>query len=159
MKFMFSEFALYLYKSTIVPSIEYCCHVWAGAPSCYLDMLDKLEKQICRTVGPKLAASFEPLGHCRSVAFLTFFFRYYVGGCSSELTEFVPLPYSCWSSSRYSDRLHDFSVTIPRCYKDVSFRSFFPRTYTLWNSLPAECFPLTYDLISFKSRVNRHFLS
>ena len=120
MKFMFSEFALYLYKSTILPSTEYCCHVWAGAPSCYLDMLDKLEKQICKTVGPKLAASFKPLGHCRRVAFLTFFFRYYVGRCSSELTEFVPLPYSCWSSSRYSDRLHDFSVTVPRCYKDVS---------------------------------------
>ena len=110
MKFMFPEFAFYLYKSTIVPSIEYCCHVWAGAPSCYLDMLDKLEKQVCRTVGPKLAASFEPLCHCRSVAFLTFFFRYYFGGCSSELTEIVPLPYSCWSSSRYSDRLHDFSA-------------------------------------------------
>ena len=28
--------------------MEYCCHVWAGAPSCYLDMLDKLQKQDCR---------------------------------------------------------------------------------------------------------------
>ena len=26
------EFALYLYKSTIRPCMEYCCHVWAGAP-------------------------------------------------------------------------------------------------------------------------------
>ena len=26
---------------------------------------------------------------------------------------------------RYSDRLHDFSVTIPRCYKDVYVNSFF----------------------------------
>ena len=25
--------------------MEYCCHVWAGAPSCYLELLDKLEKQ------------------------------------------------------------------------------------------------------------------
>ena len=36
------EVALYLYKSTIRPCMEYCCHVWAGSPSCYLDMLDKL---------------------------------------------------------------------------------------------------------------------
>ena len=43
---------------------------------------------------------------------------------------------------------------IPWCYKDVSVNSFFPRTARLWNSLPAECFPFTYDLYSFKSRVN-----
>ena len=34
--------------------------------------------------------------------------------CSSELAELVPLPYSRGRSTRYSDRLHDFSVTIPR---------------------------------------------
>ena len=44
MKFLSAEVALYLYKSTIRPSIEYCCHVWAGAPSCYLELLDKLQK-------------------------------------------------------------------------------------------------------------------
>ena len=50
MKFFLSEVALYLYKSTIWPCLEYCCHVWAGAPSCYFDMSDKLQKQICRTL-------------------------------------------------------------------------------------------------------------
>ena len=44
--------------------MKYCCHVWAGAPSCYLELLDKLQKWICRTVGPSLAASLEPLAHC-----------------------------------------------------------------------------------------------
>ena len=33
MKFLSLEVALYLYKSTIRPCMEYCCHVWAGAPS------------------------------------------------------------------------------------------------------------------------------
>ena len=32
-KSLSSGIALYLYKSTICPCIEYCCHVWAGAPS------------------------------------------------------------------------------------------------------------------------------
>ena len=59
--------------------------------------------------------------------------------------------YSC-----YSGRLHDFSVTIPRCYKDVSVNSFFPCTAKLWNSLPIACFPFTYDLNGFRSRINRH---
>ena len=40
------------------------CHVWAGAPSCYWELLDKLQKQICWTVGPSLAASLGPLAHC-----------------------------------------------------------------------------------------------
>ena len=35
MKFLSPEVALYLYKSTIGPCIEYCCQIWAGAPSCY----------------------------------------------------------------------------------------------------------------------------
>ena len=59
-KFLSPEVALYLYKSTICPCVEYCCHIWAGAPSCYLELLDKLQKWICRTVGPSHAASLEP---------------------------------------------------------------------------------------------------
>ena len=46
MKFLSPEIALYLYRSTIRPCIEYCCHVSAGAPSCYLELLDKLLKRI-----------------------------------------------------------------------------------------------------------------
>ena len=146
MKFLSPEVALYLYKSTIRSRMEYCCHVWAGAPSCYLELLDKLQRLICRTVGPSLAASLEPLVHRQNVASLSLFYRYYFGRCSSELAELVLLRYSRRRSTRYSDRLHDFSVTIPRCYKYVCVNSFFPRTARLCNSLPIECFPLTYDL-------------
>ena len=42
MKFLSPEVALYLYKSTIRPCMEYCCHVCVGAPRCYLELLDKL---------------------------------------------------------------------------------------------------------------------
>ena len=94
MKFLSAEVALYLYKSTIRPCMEYCCHIWAGAPNCYLELLGKLQKQICRTVGPSHAVSLEPLGHRRNVASLSLFYRYYFGRCSSELTQLVPLPYS-----------------------------------------------------------------
>ena len=68
MKFQTPEVALYLYKSTIQPCMEYCCHIWAGAPCCYLEWLDKLQKWIYRAVGPSLAASLEPLGNHRNVA-------------------------------------------------------------------------------------------
>ena len=139
--------------------MEYCCHVWAGAPSCYLDLVDKHAKRICRLIGPSLATSLEPLAHCRNVASLTPFCRFYFGRCSSELAQLVPLPFSRRRSTRYSDRLHDFSVTIPSCCKDVYVNSFFPRTTRLWNSLLVKCFPLTHDLNGSKSRINRHLLT
>ena len=72
MKFLSPEVALYLCKSTIQPCMEYCFHVWAGAPSFYLDMLDKLQKHICQTSGPSLTASLEPLAHNQNLAGLVF---------------------------------------------------------------------------------------
>ena len=102
MKFLSPDVALYLCKSTIWPFMEYCCHVLAGALSCYLELLNKFQKWICRTVGPSLAASLEHL---------SFFYMFYFGG--------FLLCYSSGRSTDYSYRLYDFSVTIPRCYKDV----------------------------------------
>ena len=54
MKFLSLEVALYLYKSTMRPCIEYCCCVWPGTPNCYSKLLDLLQKRTCRTVGPVL---------------------------------------------------------------------------------------------------------
>ena len=94
--------------------MEYYCQVWAGAPSCYLELLDKLQKWISRTVGPSLATSHESLAHRRNVASLSLF---YVDVHLNWLNwlHFLIISYS----TRYSDRLHGFSVTIPRCYKYV----------------------------------------
>ena len=92
MKFLFPEVTLCLYKSTMRACMEYCCHAWAAGPSCLLKLLNKLS----------LAVSLEPLAFRRNVA------------NSSELADLVSLPYSLGRSTRYSDRLHDFSVTIPR---------------------------------------------
>ena len=101
-----------------VLSPEYYCHIWAGA---------RHDNSI------------------QNIASLSLFCRYYFGGCSSELAQLVPFPYSQGRSTHYSDRLHDFSVTTPRCYKDVYLNSFFPHTARLWNYF----FPLTYDLNGF----------
>ena len=139
--------------------MEYLCHVWDSAPSYYLELLDKLQKRICRTVGHSLSGSLESLARCQNIVSLSLFYRHYFGRCSSVVAEVVLLPFSCGGSTRYSDRLHDFAVTIPRCCKDVYVNSSFPRTVRLWNSLPIEYFPLTYDLSDFKSRIDRHLLT
>ena len=99
--------------------MEYCCHVWAGAPIYYLELLGKLQKQICRTIGPSLAASLEPLAYYRNLASLSLFYRYCCGRFSSELTQLVPLLFLEGGSTRYSDRLLDFSVTTLRSYNNV----------------------------------------
>ena len=105
----------------------------------FLELLDKLQKRI--------------------TGLLILFYRYCFGRCSCKLAQLVPLPFSRGKSTRYSDRLHNFSVTIARCYKDAYVNSFFPRTAKLWNSLPMKYFPLIYDLSGFKSRINRHLLT
>ena len=51
-KFLSLDVALYLYKSTIRPCLEYCCFAWASAPNCYLDVLNWVPKQVRRTIAP-----------------------------------------------------------------------------------------------------------
>ena len=69
--------------------MEYCCYVWTSTPSCFLELLDKLQKRIFRTVGPSLAAFLEPLAHRRNEASLTLFYSYFFRRCSSEVAQLV----------------------------------------------------------------------
>ena len=68
--------------------------------------------------------------------------------------------FSRGKSARYSNIFHYFSVTIPRCCKDVNAKSFFTCTARLCNSLAKESFPLTYVVVfywnSLHARLNRH---
>ena len=81
------------------------------------------------------------------------------GRCLSELAQMVPFSYSWGISTHCSDRLHDFPVNIPRCYKNDYVNNFFSHTARLHNFLPIECFSLTFNLNGFKSRIKRRLLS
>ena len=140
------------------PCMKNCCHVWGSAPSCYLKTLDKRQKRICWTVGLSVAAPLEPLAHPQDVASISLFHRYYFGRHSSEPAQLVSLTYSQWRSTCYSDRSHDFSVSIPRCYNDVYVNSVFPCKVRPWNFLPIAFSPLTYDLNGFKRIINSNLL-
>ena len=73
MKFLCPKVSLYLYKSTISPCMECCCQICAGVRSSFLELLDKLQKQIAGLmVFASLAASVEPLAHRRNVVSLVF---------------------------------------------------------------------------------------
>ena len=99
----------------------------------YWDALVSFNSLISVSISLKLTS-------LKLVASLSLFYRYYFGRCSPGLAQLVPLPFSRCRPTRYSDRSHDFSVTIPRCYKDVYIDSFFPCTVRLWNYLPIGCF-------------------
>ena len=73
MKFLSTEVALHLHKSSIQRCMEYCRHVWVGGPGCYLEMLHKLQKRVYRTVGLSFATSLESLAGSRNVASLSLF--------------------------------------------------------------------------------------
>ena len=94
MRYLSPEFAQYLYKSIIRPCMEYCCHVWASAPSCCLELLHKSQKRISQTVGPSLATFLELLAHRQNVASLSLFYRCFFARYLSELDQLVPFPYS-----------------------------------------------------------------
>ena len=79
---------------------------------------------------------------------LSLFYRYYFGRCSSELAEMISFTHSCDRFTCFSNWLYDFSV-----------QKFFSCTSRVRNSLPAECFLLTYDLNGFKCRINKHLFS
>ena len=103
------------------------------------------------TVGPSLSASLE----CSQLkSFVQFFFcKLLIWICATDSASLFLRE----ASRSYSD--YDFCITIPRCYKDIYVNSFFPVTAKCRNSLSKECFPLTYDLNGFNSRINRHLLT
>ena len=152
------ESILYLYKSTIRPCMEYCSHVWAGAPADILSLLDRIQRRVCNNIGEYLSSKLDSLSHRRKVASLSLFYKYFHGRCSDELSSLVPPVRQFQRVTRLSSNSHPFTVCVPVC-KSFYNNSFFPRTSVLWNSLPPACFPSEYNLQSFKTSVHRHFLT
>lgn len=105
--------ALFLYKSITKPCMDYYFHVWADSTNWFLNILDKLKKQVQRIVGPTVAAFLEILTPRQNEASSKLFYEQYFGKHSSGLVQMVPLPYFCRVSSKLSYSLHNFSVTIP----------------------------------------------
>ena len=145
-KFLSPESILYLYKATIRPCIEYCCHIWAGASADCLSLLDRIQRRITNIVGPDLSSNFQSLSHCRNVASLFLFYKYFHGSCSDELKSLTHT-LKCFNRvTRYSANAHPFTVQLPSCNRQFYSTSFFPHTSDLWNSLPSSCFPPSFDL-------------
>ena len=129
--FLSPESILYLYKATIRPCIEYCCHIWAGDSADCLSLLDRIQRRITNIVGPDLSSKFQSLSHRRNVASLSLFYKYFHGSCSDELKSLTPTLKSFNRVTRYSANAHPFTVQLPSFNRQFYSKSFFPCTSDL----------------------------
>ena len=154
--FFSSSHLLSIYKSQIRSSLEYCSHVWGGAPKSTLCLLDKVQSKAIRLINnPNLTKSLQPLSHRRLVGDLSIYFRYFNGHCSQEIRDIIPVPLRRVRTTRSSTHSHPLQVSLPNPRTLSHKSSFIPRTCNLWNVLPSSCFPESYNLPSFKSKINK----
>ena len=101
-----------------------------------------LQRWVCRTVGPKLAALLELIAHCwyGTNLFISLLYRYYCDSYLFELHELYPLSYSFWKFI-----CHMIFLTPFWDVRGFSVNDFFSCTLRLCNSFPAELFSLVND--------------
>ena len=146
----------YLYKSQIRPSLEYCSHVWGGVPKSTLCLLDKVQSKAIRLINnPNLTKSLQPLSHRRLVGDISIHYRYFNRHCSQEIRDIIPVPLRRVRTTRSSTHSHPFQASLPTSRTLSHKSSFIPRTCNLWSVLPSSCFPESYNLPPFKSKINK----
>ena len=128
---------------------------WKGSSSA--SILARVESNVVRLINNKdLTDSLDALHFRHKVASLYLFYRYYFGHCSSELHDRVPQPLPRPRCTRQAVTSHSYSVELCNTRIERYSNCFFPSTSRLWNSLPAEVFPDSYNLSSFKRQVYHH---
>ncbi|CAH2236892.1 jg20301 [Pararge aegeria aegeria] len=151
-----SKHILQLYKAQVRPHMEYCSHLWAGAPLYQLIPFDRIQKRVVRlVVNPKLTSSLESLGHRRDVSSFCVFYRLYNADCSEELFTLIPPSQFYDRTLRCRNQFHPHHLDAWYSSTIRNTRSFLPRTCILWNNLPSDGFPPKYNLGLFKGRINK----
>lgn len=147
---------LTLYKGQVRPHMEYCSHLWAGAPAYQLDPLDSVQRRATRIVDdPNLTDGLEPLSLRRDIGSLCVFYRLYNGECSEELFDMVPTARFHHRTARRRCGAHPHILEPPLAITQRFSRTFLLRTIRLWNELPTTVFPQRYNMGLFKKGVNR----
>ncbi|XP_046976458.1 uncharacterized protein LOC124542564 [Vanessa cardui] len=133
--------------------MEYCSHLWDGSAKYQLDTLDSVDRRARRLIGDQtLVTKLQTLAHRRKVACLSVFYKIYFGEWAQELFDLVPPSPFYQRTARHRKDLHPVVVDV-----DV-FKTRTKRFAKVWNTLPTSVFPTTYNMGTFKFRVNRHLL-
>ena len=136
--------------------ISYCSHVCGGAPQSILCRYDKVQSKAIRLLNkPSLAKSLQSLSHRRLAGDLSIFYIYFHGHCSQEIRYIIPVSLRRVRTTRSSTHSHPFQFALPTSRTLSHKSSFIPKTCNLWNVLPSSCFPESYNLPSFKSKIDK----
>ena len=126
----------------------------------HLCLLNNVQLKASRLINnPNLAKSLQPLSHRRSVKDLSILYRYFHGHCSQEIREIVPVSLRSVRTTRTSTHSHPFQFSLSNSQTPSHKSPFIPRTCSLWNVLLSPCFLESYNLPSFKSKINKPGLS
>ena len=74
---------------------------------------------------------------------------------SQEIRNIIPVPLRHVRTMRSSTHPHPFQVLLHTSRTLSHKSSFIPRTCNMWNLLPSSCFPESYNLPSFKSKIDK----
>lgn len=156
-KYFNSENIILMYKSFIRPILEYNSHIWAGAPSSSKIIVDRIQTRAFRIVSnDSLCTTVDSLEHRRNVGALGLFYRYFNKDCSSELCNIIPAVATFNVTTRLASNAHPYTIVSNFSRTNKSRNSFISRSSRLWNRLPSEVFPVSYNLSKFKSNVNAY---
>ena len=129
-------------------------HVWA-----ILTLLDRVQQRAKALINDNKVSNFiNSLEHCCTVACFSLFYRYYKGRCSREFKGLILDNHIFLRCTRTFRKAHPFVVdcAVNRTIHNKE-NSFFARTASLWKDLPAENFPIGYDIDKFKSNVHKYY--
>lgn len=111
---------LLLYKAQNLPAYEWCSHVWDGASSASLPLLDQVQHKAMWLINkPPLTFNLQSLAYRRSVSSLSFSYRYYFCSCSSKACFF-----SCYTSAFHPlipSSCPPYQISVRQCRTSLIF--------------------------------------
>lgn len=136
---------IYIYKSQINPSMEYCYRIWAGVDQ---SSLERFQKRLRGFMNDELFSTLIS----RNDFSLLLLYCYCYGKCSNDIQSLVsPVQISKTRTrhASYTASNHSHSLRIPLVRRNLHSNSLFTRTLRKYFS--GQC-----NLDVFKSKVNRY---
>ena len=145
-----SNINLTCFRSFVLPLLEYCSPVWASASDTHLNSLTKVYNR-AKFMFPD-NGNYE-LYHRRTVSSLSLFHKIHFNP-NHPLHHSMPGPLVSNRDTRASRMMHSHCVDALRTRTAQCGKAFFPRTSSIWNSLPSDSFNGN-SLPSFKKSINQ----